>query len=154
VAGAVRPGPRAATWPWAAFDGWTAAILVTPDGVRHRVRVQARPGAGRRILGRIEGVDSPEAAAPWVGAELLLPRADLPALEADTWYHHDLIGVPVVTDAGRSLGTVAEIADQGEVDVWICRGGPDGERFIPALRRLLVEVVPGVRIVVADGEVD
>jgi ribosomal 30S subunit maturation factor RimM len=30
--------------------------LVAPDGARREVRLAARPGAGKRILGRVEGV--------------------------------------------------------------------------------------------------
>jgi DNA-binding response OmpR family regulator len=37
--------------------------LVGPDGARRTVTLRSRPGAGRRVLGEIAGVGSPEAAA-------------------------------------------------------------------------------------------
>jgi 16S rRNA processing protein RimM len=123
--------------------------IVGSDGVRRAAWLTVRPGAGKRILGRIRGVETPEAAADWVGGDIFVPRAELPPLETDAWYHRDLIGVPVTTVSGRSLGVLTEISDHGEVDIWVCVG-PDGERYVPALRANLVEVTPGVRVVVRD----
>ena len=123
--------------------------VVRSDGSRQVVWLEVRPGAGKRILGRIRGVDTPEAASDWVGCDIFVPRSALPALGSDAWYHRDLIGIPVVTASGRALGTLTEISDHGEVDIWVCVG-PDGERYVPALRENLIEVTPGVRVVVRD----
>lgn len=129
--------------------GPQSVILALPDGARREVRLVARPGAGRRVLGRIDGVETEEQAQALQQAEILIRRADLPRLEEGVWYHHDLLGTPVRTASGRPLGRVAEIHSQGGTDVWVLRGaGP--ERYLPALRALLLEVLPGEQIVVAD----
>lgn len=133
----------------AVLDEERSVCLALPDSGRRDVLLVARPGAGKRVLGRVQGVTTPEEAAALVGAELLVDRATLPPLAADTWYQVDLINVPVRTESGVSLGVIREIHASPDVDIWTVVS-PEGERFIPAFKRLLVRVVPGVEVVVTD----
>ena len=123
--------------------------LAAPDSARQQAHLLARPGAGKRVLGRVRGVTTPEGAAALVGSEILIDRAELPSLEEGTWYHADLIGVPVRTESGTDLGAIREIFSTGDQDIWVVVS-TEGERFIPALKRLLVHVQPGVSVVVTD----
>lgn len=124
-------------------------IMALPDSGRRLVTLEARPGAGKRVIGRIKGVATAEEAAKFVGAELLIDRADLPDAGPDAWYHVDLLHVPVRTASGEVLGTLEEIHSGEAVDVWVVVG-PAGERYIPAFKSALVRVEPGVEIVVTD----
>jgi len=51
------------------------------------------------------------------GTALSVPRDALPPLAEGEFYHADLIGLPVVTDAGEAVGTVAAIANFGATDI-------------------------------------
>lgn len=124
-------------------------VLVSEGGARRPARLCARHGAGKRVLGRVVGVETEAAANVLVGAQILVPRASLPPPEPDTWYHHEILGLPVRTESGRELGHVAEISSAGEIDVWIVRG-PDGEHYIPARKALLKVVDTQTGVVVAD----
>jgi 16S rRNA processing protein RimM len=123
--------------------------LVGPDGARRTVTLRSRPGAGRRVLGEIAGVGSPEAAAALIGAEIVLPRSALPALPPGEWYHTDLLGAEVHTDAGRKLGALVEIHEGPGLDTWIVRGA-GAEWWVAARADDVLEVVPGVRLLVRD----
>jgi 16S rRNA processing protein RimM len=60
--------------------------------------------------------------------QLVYVRADtLPALEEGEYYHHQLLGLHVVSDEGQELGTVAKILETGANDVFLVRPetGPD-----------------------------
>ena len=83
--------------------------LLLPSGQRQAARLRTRSGAGKRVLGEIRGVTTPEAAQALMDAEILFPKAALPALEEDTYYHHQLLGLPVRTESGLELGKIAEI---------------------------------------------
>lgn len=134
------------------FDRPREVVLVTADGRRRRARMRSRPGAGKRILGQLEGITDPEAARALIGAELVLPAAELPELEPGTWYHHELYGTPVRSRSGELVGELAEIyesATDAAPDIWVVRGS-GGERFIPATRAVVLHVEPGHGIVVAD----
>lgn len=128
------------------------AVLWWAGGRRRRVRLSTRPGAGKRILGRVEGVSDPQGAAELVDAWVILPKSVLPELDAETWYHHELLGLAVVTDAGRSLGRIREIHESGPFDMWVVRG-PEGEVWVPFREGAVLEVRPGEEAVVAEAAV-
>lgn len=51
------------------------------------------------------------------GTALSVPRAALPALAEGEFYHADLLGLPVVTDAGEAVGAVLAIENFGATDI-------------------------------------
>lgn len=51
------------------------------------------------------------------GTALTVPRDELPPLAEGEFYHADLLGLPVVTDAGNAVGTVAAIENFGATDI-------------------------------------
>jgi 16S rRNA processing protein RimM len=127
-------------------------VLVAPDGARRPVEIDVRPGSGRRILGRIQGISTPEAAASMKDHELVVLEAELPEPDLGEWYHRDLIGTPVVTDAGDALGRIREIVTGPGMDTWVVLG-PGGSVWIHARNEDLVEVQLPDRIVVRAAAV-
>jgi 16S rRNA processing protein RimM len=134
----------------ALFSEPAPVFLLLPDGSWQRRTLVIRSGAGKRILGKLEGVHSPEAAEAYIGAELLIDRAELPRLPEGEHYLAQLIGTPVVNASGEALGTLSDIVT-GEVDMWVIDGPEGEERFLPALKALILAVEPGVKITVVDG---
>jgi 16S rRNA processing protein RimM len=51
------------------------------------------------------------------GTVLTVPREALPPLGEGEFYHADVIGLPVVTDAGEAVGVVAAIENFGATDL-------------------------------------
>jgi 16S rRNA processing protein RimM len=51
------------------------------------------------------------------GTTLSVPRDALPPLAEGEFYHADLLGLPVVTDAGSAVGTVLAIENFGATDI-------------------------------------
>ncbi|MEM6494757.1 MAG: ribosome maturation factor RimM [Pseudomonadota bacterium] len=51
------------------------------------------------------------------GTVLMVPRDALPALEEGEYYHADLIGLTVITDAGAIVGTVTAVQNYGATDI-------------------------------------
>lgn len=127
--------------------------LVGPDGTRRGVHLRTRSGAGRRVLGRLDGVSTPEAAAALMGHEIVVHKDALPEVEDGTWYHYQLVDLPVRTVDGTDIGTLVDIHPTGEIDLWIVRG-PDGDFYVPATRQMVLSVVPGDEIIVSDDITD
>lgn len=98
------------------------------------VRDDGKGGA----IARFAEVADRAAAETLRGTVLTVPRAALPALEDDEYYHADLIGLAAVSDAGEPLGTVIAVENFGAGDV-IEVERPDGKRFMVPMR---VEAVP------------
>lgn len=129
------------------------ATLVSPEGERRAVHLKTRTGAGRRVIGRIDGVNTPEAAAALHGWAVVVPRESLPDPEDDEFYVHDLLGLRVEDSEGRALGEIIDVV-AGDKDVWIVQTGT-GEGFVLATAENIVDVdVDAGRVVVRPGAVE
>lgn len=91
------------------------------------------------LLLKFKGIESPEVGRLWVGAELLLERALLPALE-EGFYWADLEGLEVYTEAGLYLGTVSYLFETPANDVLVVVDG-DQELLIPYVSGHIVKEV-------------
>jgi 16S rRNA processing protein RimM len=69
------------------------------------------------ILARAEGIADRNAAEALRGTELFVPRAALPDLGPDEFYHSDLEGLEVLRSDGARLGMVRALANFGAGDV-------------------------------------
>ena len=78
-------------------------------------------------------------------------EADAPALPADTYYWHEIVGCEVVTTAGEPLGRVSEVTRFGENEVYVV-DGPRGELLVPAVRSVVRELAPAEKRLVIDPE--
>ncbi len=89
--------------------------LETEDGARRfEVRITREIKGG--LAARLSGVATREAAEALRGTRLYVPRARLPELEEDEYYHADLIGMTVVDLADNELGTVRAVQNYGAGD--------------------------------------
>jgi 16S rRNA processing protein RimM len=104
------------------------------------------------ILLKFKGRDRIEDVEELVGLTLYMDRKELPGLEEDEYYWHDLIGMEVCTDSGKSVGTLESILETGSHDVYVVRKG-EKESLVPAVRDVVQKVdVPGRRMVIHPVE--
>jgi 16S rRNA processing protein RimM len=89
-------------------------------------------------IARFAEIPDRTAAEKLRGTELTVPRSALPSLAEGEYYHADLLGLAVVSDAGEPLGHVVLIENFGAGDVIeIERPGEDGKpgkRFMVPMR--------------------
>jgi len=125
-------------------------VLRQNDGTERNADISVRPGAGKRIIGRVQGIKTPEEAAGLVGALVLIDRELLPPPSEGEYYVADLLGLSVEDEAGTVLGTLADVVP-GERDVWVV-AMDHGEGFLLPGPDTVLRVDPeaGV-IVVAAG---
>jgi 16S rRNA processing protein RimM len=69
------------------------------------------------ILVEVEGISDRNAAEALRGLELFVPRAALPDLGPDEFYHSDLEGLDVLHADGARLGVVRALANFGAGDI-------------------------------------
>ncbi|MZP29099.1 16S rRNA processing protein RimM [Heliobacterium undosum] len=75
------------------------------------------------------------------GCYLTIPVEEVPAPEADSYYHFQLEGLAVFTEAGERLGQIEEILETGSNDVYVVRqSSPPGEVLVPALKSVVLKV--------------
>jgi 16S rRNA processing protein RimM len=99
---------------------------------------------GQALVGLIKGCDVREAAAQFTGKELLLAKAELPALK-EGYYWYQLEGLRVVTLSGQDLGVVQSLLETGANDVLVVRGDAHSvdrqERLLPYVEDAVVKSV-------------
>ena len=99
------------------YDTW----LVERAGSWRPVTVRSARPHGNALVAHFDGIDDRDAAAALAGTRLGLPRDALPAIEDGQYYWVDLIGLEVVDESGRPLGTVREMIETGANDVMVIR---------------------------------
>ena len=127
--------------------------LTTEDGAASFEIEALRPAKGH-LVARFRGIEDRGAAERLANVRLFVPRERLPPLEADEFYHADLIGLSAVKADGSEIGTVVAVHDFGAGDILELapRGGgtsimvPFTAAFVPK-----VDIARG-RIVVAPPE--
>ena len=92
------------------------------------------------------------------GCELTIDRKDAIKLNKGEYYCADLIGLKIVDEDGKELGTLSEILQTGANDVYeMTRNDTDEKVYIPAIKDCVKEIdVEGGKIVihVMDGLLD
>ena len=92
------------------------APLETEDGSME-FSVQIEGGITNGLAARLGGITTKEQADALRGIRLFVPRARLPALPDDEFYHTDLIGLEVVDTGGAPLGRVKAVQNHGAGDL-------------------------------------
>jgi len=98
------------------FNGGTLTLKSVRDG-------------SNGVIARFAEVADRNAAEALRGTELTVPRSALPPLGDGEYYHVDLIGLAVITDAGTPVGTVITVENFGAGDILEIEQ-PDGSRFM------------------------
>ena len=99
-----------------------------PMAIKHYGPLESEDGAATfeieelraakdHLVARLRGVRDRDAAERLTNLRLFVPRARLPATQADEFYHADLVGLRAVTAAGSELGAVVAIHNFGAGDL-------------------------------------
>jgi 16S rRNA processing protein RimM len=80
-----------------------------------------QPQSNERALLKLKGIDRIEEAEPLRNAKLYRPLQELPALAADQFYFHDVIGYTVLDEKLGALGTVETFYELPQQDVLAMR---------------------------------
>ena len=100
---------------------------------------------GKGLVAHFTGYDDPDEARNLTGVELAINLNDLPDLEAEDFYWHELVGMRVVTEAGQFLGIVAKLLETGANDVLVIAAVEgsvdDKERLVPYLPERVIKLV-------------
>ncbi len=98
------------------------------------------------LLITIEGSDDRDTADTFRSALVAVKLEDAAPLKEGEFYHHQIIGLQVVTDEGEALGQVAEILTTGANDVYIVQG-LGGEVLLPAIKSVVLKIEPPQMVV-------
>ena len=121
--------------------------VMAPDGRRfklERARLQ-----GDVVIAALKGVADRNFAESLKGLELSIARDDLPETDDGEFYQADLIGLPVVDEAGHELGEVVGFQDFGAGDLIEIRRPDQRTSFVP-FADSMVPLVTEDRVVLSE----
>lgn len=125
------------------------AIVFTEAG--RSLTIERAHAHGARHLVKFGGIDDRATAGSLRGQVLVVPESWLPDLPEGEFWPFQLEGSEVVTESGRSLGTVSEVIPNPANDLWVATDTEGTETLVPALRDVVVDVdVDAKRILVRD----
>ena len=125
------------------------AVVFTASG--RSLTIEVAHAHGTRHLVKFAGVADRDAAESLRGQVLVVPESWLPELPEGEYWPFQLEGCEVVTESGRSLGSVTGVIPNPANDLWVAVDEDGAETLIPAIRDVVVEVdVSGRRVLVRD----
>ena len=121
------------------FKSGTVLLVSCPDGSENRYEIDWIKSHSRGALLALKEIAGRDQAKALIGSELYIEKAELPELEAGTYYWFDLIGVNVYTSDDRYIGSIASIIETGANDVYVVKNA-DKEILIPALESVVQSI--------------
>jgi 16S rRNA processing protein RimM len=112
------------------------------------VRVARSRRHRNRLLVKFEGITTRTQAERLRGALFVAPE-HLRDLEAGEYWQHEITGLRVVDRSGDHVGTVAHVVPGAAQDL-LAVDTERGERLVPAVRAIVVEVDVAAGVVVVD----
>ncbi|MDQ6899638.1 MAG: ribosome maturation factor RimM [Candidatus Dormibacteraeota bacterium] len=117
-------------------------------GNREAIEWSRESSAG--FVVKLVGIEDRSAAERLRGGYFEVTEDAVHELPEDSWYHHDLVGLPVSTESGRPLGVLSEVQMLPAHDVWVVRDGR-AEHLVPATSGAILRVdLRGNGVTVAD----
>jgi 16S rRNA processing protein RimM len=107
---------------------------------------------GKGVLAKFAGIESPEDARLYVGAELGVPRSEMPQTAPGEYYWSDLEGLEARSADGAVLGRVDHFRSTPAGDVVVVRG--EREHWIPFVKARILKVDLEARCIVFDWAAD
>lgn len=106
------------------------------------------------LLVRFRGLETPEQAGQYRNAWVYVRTADRPPLPEGEYYHHQLLGLTVITDDDQHLGTLIDILETGANDVYVVRDADGHETLLPDIPTVILDIRPAdrfMRVHLLDG---
>jgi 16S rRNA processing protein RimM len=123
-------------------------VEVRIDGVMRRI--DRRAGHDRRLIVRLEGSASREAAENLRGHEILVARDVAPSLDEDEWWATDLEGC-AVRDGDREVGVVARLLELPSCEVLeVTRTDGNSQLLVPLIKDAVRGVDLDERVIDVD----
>ena len=127
-------------YPWFLVD----------NGVYKVIEVTAGREQSKTIVAHVKGIDNRDQAVQLIGKSLYIDKDQLPELDDDEHYWHELAGFRVINKNAVDLGVVDYLVDTGSNNVLVIKG--DKEHWIPYIEPYLISVDKQNRVISVDWD--
>jgi 16S rRNA processing protein RimM len=128
------------------------SLRIGRGGAWQNYRIEASGRSGGALTVKLAGVEDRDQAQALRGAQVCVPRSELPQRDDKDFYRADLVGCEVVNLDGAALGVVQHFIETPAQVLMVVRGA--SEHWIPAVPQHLRRVDLQARRVVVDWNAD
>jgi 16S rRNA processing protein RimM len=116
---------------------------------RESVVIEGRRRHGANLLIRFVEFDNPEMLISLTNRFVYVRADDRPPLPEGEFYHHQIIGLSVISDQDQVLGELVKILETGANDVYLVRSESGKEILLPAIPDVIQKIdLPAGKIIV------
>jgi 16S rRNA processing protein RimM len=126
------------------------SLQLSVGGAWATYKIEASGRSGGQLTAKLSGVNTRDQAEGLRGAQVHVPRSELPQRDDKDFYRADLIGCEVVNLAGIHLGCVQHFIETPAQVLMVVRG--EQEYWVPAVPQHLRRVDLQARRVVVDWD--
>ncbi len=120
------------------------------DGTYKSIEMTMGREQSKTIVAHVKGIDNRDQASQLIGKSLYIDKDQLPQLDDNEHYWHELAGFRVINKNAVDLGVVDYLVDTGSNDVLVIKG--DKEHWIPYIEPYLVSVDKKNRVISVDWD--
>ncbi len=117
--------------------------LLHVDNAWQEIEIEESQQRGERLMVKMSGIETPEAARVYMNCDIAITRAQLPDLGEGEYYWRDMIGLEVFNQDNISLGKISKVTETGANDVLVI--SKDGKNkkniLIPLVKDVFVKQV-------------
>ena len=122
-------------------DIFTYDLKILVEDVYKDIKIMEYNFMPKKTTMKIEGLNSIEQANEYLKKNIYISKKDLPVVNDDEYYWHQLIGLNVVNEKDIKLGVVDSLFTSGDNDVLVVKkDNSNQEVFIPFLKKHLVKI--------------
>jgi 16S rRNA processing protein RimM len=126
---------------WTDFPERLAAGALVYLGEKYQpIQIQNTRWHRQQLLVTFDGITDRDQAGTLRNQHVFVKRDQVPPLEADEYYLHQLIGMRVIDEADVLLGTLVEVLETGANDVYIVRPEIGKEILVPAIETVILDL--------------
>ena len=135
------------------FDDVDTMVALSPTGARKVVELESFFFQNGRIVMKIAGCDTIEAASEFTGYHFCVAEAERVPLAEGEYYDFDLEACSVQLANGENVGRVQRILKTGGVEILVIATPSGVELLVPLAESIVIEIdIAGKRIVIDPPE--
>jgi 16S rRNA processing protein RimM len=115
-------------------------VIVYLGQEHRRLHIRSLRFHDQLLLIAFDDYHDAESAAELRNQLVYVRAADRPPLPDGEYYHHQLLGLNVVSNDGRYLGVLTQILDTGANDVYVVLSETGSELLLPAIESVILDI--------------
>lgn len=112
--------------------------LGSDDNSGSEHRIESYRTSGKQVVLKLSGIDT-RTQADEVRERYILVRDEEAVRPRNSYFVHELIGMEVVSEQGRTVGTIGDVVGLPAGDAWVVRIG-EREVYVPGVKEFIHSV--------------